>query len=321
MVPIRDQGMRRTVGRVLDIIEMLVKSPAPIGVVEVSRALGMPKSSASVLLSTLHQRRYVNRNEAGRYSFNHGFDRAWAGGVLARLLTVAKPIMIDLGRDTGETIFIGVLLPTAEVRYIDKVVSPNVIRYDTELSTRPAHCTSIGRVLLAHQSEEDVRLLLAGISLRRYTSRTIATTSGLRAELARVREQGYAVNIDEHVMGASGVAAPIFGANGAVIAAISVAAPTARFESLRTKMTEYVVSSAAEISRLLGAPRDAGPVSRPGPRPPRVKTQRIHRRVRDGEVHHGIDPGSRGTSGGGSRTRVAAFGARQDRRVPRQHEG
>jgi IclR family acetate operon transcriptional repressor len=237
---------------VLDLLELVAISPEPLGLSDLARRLAIPKSSTCALLDTLVTRGYVTRNEANLYQLNEQFGGGWVGGLNRRLLSVARPIMVALVERTQESAFLGVLTPDGQVRYLHKVVSPKVVRYDTEISAlRPAHATSIGKVLLAFQPDAATHRALRRHPLERLTSRTITNPTAFAEQLRRIRRDGHAMNVDERVAGAAGVAAPIFVDDGNVIAALNVSAPTSRFEHMQAQMTREVVWGATEISRLL----------------------------------------------------------------------
>lgn len=244
--------MIKSAGRVLDVLEVLAASPVPLGVNEIARRLTIPRSSSSLLLRTLGGRGYVSRDGDG-YRLNAEFVQGWVAGLDTHLVTVARPIMASVVDRTGESVFLGVLTPDWTVRYLDKLVSPQDIRYDADIaSRRPAHCTSIGLVLLAYRPPRDVKRWLRSAPLERHTSRTLTSRSGVLAVLEKVRRAGYAVNVDGRVVGVSGVSAPIRGHDGEVVAALNVAAPTARFAQVESRMTDAVLDGARDISRLLG---------------------------------------------------------------------
>ena len=175
--------------------------------------------------------------------------------------------MNEMVERTGETAFLGTLTRGGHVQYLDKVVSPKVIRYDTEMAElRPAHATSIGKVMLAFLPEAEVAAKLRREGLPRLTPQTITSRSVFLDELARIRRDGVTVNVDERVVGAAGVAAPIRSASGQVIAALNLSAPTARFQQMRAQMTKAVVWAAEEISRHVGY--------RPAAKPPKTRRNR-----------------------------------------------
>jgi DNA-binding IclR family transcriptional regulator len=107
------------------------------------------------------------------------------------------------------------------------------------------HCTSAGKLLLAYASEDSVKAVAR--SLEKFTARTIVSAAKLRAELARVRAQGYATAQAEWREDVGGVCAPIRQSDGAVVAALGISGPIARFKPAQIK---------AHLPRLLAATRE-----------------------------------------------------------------
>lgn len=256
----------KSAARVLDVLELLSLAPEPMGVSELARCLGIPKSSASGLLDTLRQRGYVKREGAG-YRLADPFRSAgWIGGEFAQLVRITRPALESAVASTGETAFLGVMTPSRAIRYVDKVVSPKEVRYDSDLShDRLAYCTSVGQVLLAAQSDEAIDEYLRFVPLRRVTPATVIDPDELRAILRRVRKRGYAESRDGHVDGASGVAAPVLGPSGHAIAAITLAAPTARFDQMYEAMVRETLRAASKVTEALRMMPSSSLPSRPMP--------------------------------------------------------
>lgn len=165
--------------------------------------------------------------------------------------------MADLVERTGETVFLGILTPDFEMLQLDKVVSPQVIRYDTEPGQkRPAHCTALGKLLLADLSPDQLDYYARTKPLRRFTRRTITTWAGLVAELERIRRTGVSVNVDERVPEASAVGAAIRTASGRALAGLIVAGPTSRIVARREELAQQVADAVARISKALA--QDSG---------------------------------------------------------------
>jgi len=239
--------------RVLDLLELLESLRAPIGVSEVARRLQIPKSSASMLLSTLERRNYAVCDAERRYALHpmfRGKSRSWVGGFRALLLQAARAAMERLAQSTGETLFLAVPRGDHELEFVAKVVSPQEVRVDVELYTpRPLHAISLGLVILAFQSEERIEAFLKSGRLQRFTPKTICDPDELRRELMAIRRRGYAINRDSHVNGLSGIAAPVFNAAGDVVAALGVSAPSLRFRKILGVATAELVGAAEALSQ------------------------------------------------------------------------
>ena len=144
----------KSVVRALDILEALAASPNGRSLGEVARLIDAPKSSTLMLLRTLAERSYLERDSNELYRINPILQKSesgWIGGHLAGLIRRAQPVMRRLSESVRETCLLASLTPDGYVRLLAKVVSPREIRYDTDLSQlNPAHRIASGRVQLAH---------------------------------------------------------------------------------------------------------------------------------------------------------------------------
>ncbi len=253
-----ESGSVKSAVRVLDLLEALSRAEAPVGVSEISRSLGIPKSSAHMLLGTLEARGYVVGDAQRRFHLNPIFSTqgSWIGGAGAALMRIARDPMDELARATGESSFLGVGRDENSMEYIAKVVSPQELRCDGNLGeAKHLHSTSVGLVLLAFQDPERTERFLTRGKFERLTRETLTDERELRKEIARTRERGYAIVIDTNSPGASGVAAPILDAAGRAVAALNLAAPTPRFDAMQRKFTAALLRAAQALGRQLnGAP-------------------------------------------------------------------
>ena len=244
-------GGVQSVDRALSILEVLARI-GEAGVTEVAAELGVHKSTAFRLVATLEAHRLVEQTgDRGKYRLGVGLLRL-AGATTARLDVVqeARPVCRQLAADTGETVNITVLSESSAL-YLDQVAGASAIQPHNLVGQHiPLHATSNGKVLLSGLDDAALRRLLP--TLPSYTPRTITKKGDLRAELEQVREQGYAVAVDELEVGLAAVAAPIRNAAGDVIASISVSGPTYRFSNRLDELAGQVRDSALEVSLRLG---------------------------------------------------------------------
>ncbi len=118
--------------------------------------------------------------------------------------------------------------------YIEQVPAPRMLRTFTEPGNRvPLHSCGTGKVLLAYQPPRAADFIIERMGLLRYTSSTITDASRLRAELRRIRRDGYAVDYGEQEEGVRCLAAPVFGPDGEIFAALSLSGPASRLEEKR----------------------------------------------------------------------------------------
>ncbi len=239
--------------RTLEMLEFLGAVQEPVSLKDLVAALGYPKSSAHALAQTLVGRGYVVQ-EGERYAIADHVRDGFAGrSRQERLLRLARPVMDELRRQVGETVLLGVRTPRGDVRMIAKSVSDNPVRFDKDLErTSAAYCTATGRVLLAFWDDASREAYLARTPLLAHTPHTVTDSEELRAILRRVRRSGVALCEEEHVLGSTGIAAPVFDRTGQALAALDIGAISARFAAARRMMTSAVVEAAAALSRRLG---------------------------------------------------------------------
>jgi DNA-binding IclR family transcriptional regulator len=225
-----------------------------MGISALATRLGLAKSTVHRLASTLVEYDILEQNrETGKYRL--GLALFELGTLVRRKMDTAsesREQMYALAQATGETVQLAVF-DHQSVLYIRILESRQAVRMSTIAGARaPAHCTGVGKVLLAHQPEEVIqRVVEAG--LKRYTHATITDPERLLEELAAIRAKGYAFDDEEIEIGLRCVAAPIRNHSGNVIAAISVAAPVQRMTKKNAQATVAAVVGAGEaISRRLG---------------------------------------------------------------------
>lgn len=245
----------KSVAKALKIIDILAKDAGEMALGEIAEKMKMPKSTTHGLISTLCDFGYVDQSPfTGKYKL--GFKLFELGNIVASRLevkNVAAPYIQKLVEEMEETVHL-TILDKGEVLYIDKRESQQSIRIASRIGARlPAHCTGVGKVLLAFLPAEERKKIIAEKGLKRFTKNTITDPEALEAELAKVREQGYAFDNEEFMDGLKCVAAPIRDHTGKVCAAISISGPTSRLRGEKlNKAVEMVVSVAAGISAELG---------------------------------------------------------------------
>jgi IclR family transcriptional regulator, KDG regulon repressor len=225
-----------------------------MGISALAQRLGLAKSTVHRLATTLVEYDILEQNrETGKYRL--GLALFELGTLVRRKMDAvseSRDQMHALVEMTGETVQLAVL-DHLSVLYIRIRESRQAVRMSSSVGARaPAHCTSVGKVLLAHQPPEIVKQVIDD-GLTRYTQNTITTPEALLDELASIRSKGYAIDDEEIEVGLRCVAAPIRDHSGQVTAAISVAAPVQRMSKKNLQTTvPNVVAAADSISRRLG---------------------------------------------------------------------
>jgi IclR family transcriptional regulator, KDG regulon repressor len=251
-MPTAETSPATAVERALDILEAAANRRDGLTNSEISRKLGIPKSSASYILRTLDRRGYLRRDvESGRYRL--GLKILSLGGDARAnldLAEIALPFMRGLQDRIHLTIHLAVL-DQGEAVYIEKVEAPGFFKVNTWVGRRMfLHSTSVGKCLLAWLPKQEVEGLLRQQGLKKRTPKTISSMPKLATELERVREQGHAVDDEENSLGARCVGAPIFDDLGNVIAALGVSGTLTQVdEENMPKIVDALKETARRISR------------------------------------------------------------------------
>jgi len=234
----------KSAGRALDVLEALADSPGRRSLMELARDLGIPKSSLHGILRTLAQRGWVETDETGT-RFRLGLRALQVGAAYLAaddVVGLVSGALDELSRQFGETVHFG-RLDGAYVVYLAKRESVHPLRLYSAIGRRlPAHATALGKVLLSQRDDYEELLTWP---LPALTSRTITDRERLRAELAAVRERGYAVDREESTEGivCFAVALPL---GDPATDAISMSVPVARLAPHREPELVAALRRAAE---------------------------------------------------------------------------
>jgi len=214
-----------------DVVETLQELDGA-GVTEVAEHLGLPRSTAHDHLRTLEELELVV-NEDGTYRAGTRFLEF--GGYVRRgmkVFEVAKPELKKLAEQTGEHTNLMVEEHGRGV-FLYKTEGENAVKLDTYNGYRvPLQTTALGKAIMAHMPEERVRDILERHGMPAVTDRTVTDEDVLFEQLEEVRERGYAVDVEERVLGMRCIAAPILN-DSEVLGAISVSGPKNRMQGDR----------------------------------------------------------------------------------------
>jgi len=249
----------QAIERVSLILDALCQSSQGISVRELSAEVKLPKGTTHRLLSSLAYFGYVQQDSKTRH-YSLGFKLVELGNRLLNQLdlrTEAKPFLADLAKRAQETVHL-VILDQNEVIYIDKVESndnPSGLRMASRVGSRnPAHSCAVGKVFLAHFSEEELDEFVKNTGLPKMTENTISDPIRLKEHLKLVRSQGYVVDDEENEKGIRCVAAPISNEIGMVVAATSISGPAIRItrKRIQESLKNEIIETALKISLKLG---------------------------------------------------------------------
>ncbi len=243
------------VERTLEILEAVARRSGGMSNADISRKLGIPKSSASYILRTLEQHGYLRRDpETSRYRLGVkvlSLSRGALTGFDVR--EAALPTMRQLVEHTHLTAHLAIL-DGDEAVYVEKVDAPGFIKMDTWVGRRmEIHSTSVGKAIAAFLQPAKVEAILKERGMKRLTDKTITSPARYLKELEHVRECGYSIDDEENSPEVRCVATPIFGADGTVEASLGL---TGTIHQVTREMVPKVAASLKEatlrISHQLG---------------------------------------------------------------------
>lgn len=249
------ENLVKSVSRALDIITLVSLKKGGLGVTEIANQIDINKSSVYRILSTLVQYGYIEQDEeTSRYKLGYKFLE-----ISSKLLESidlrleAKPFLQELENDTNEVIHL-VVYDQGEVVYIEKLEGNQTLRMHSKVGKRaPMHCTAVGKVILANLPTSDVLDILERKGMPRHTENTITNKDDFINELLQVKQNGYALDLEENENGITCIAVPIFDHLGNVVAAVSISGATLRMTDERLKQLQtQMLYIGREISARLG---------------------------------------------------------------------
>jgi IclR family KDG regulon transcriptional repressor len=229
------ENMVKSVSRALDIITLVSLKKGGLGVTEIAKQIDINKSSVYRILSTLAQYGYIEQdNDTTRYKLGYKFLE-----ISSKLLesidlrAEAKPYLQELESETNEVIHL-VVYDQGEVVYIEKLEGNETLRMHSKVGKRaPMHCTSVGKAILAYLPTSIVTDILERKGMPMHTNKTITHKEDFIKELIKVKQSGYALDLEENEYGITCIAVPIFDHSGKVVAAASISGPTTRMSDER----------------------------------------------------------------------------------------
>ena len=245
----------QSLDRGLQLMEILSQSDTPMGLPELAEILDVDRSTVHRLLSTLLQRGYVTQDpENKRYTVGYkviSLSRRAIDGYSLRV--TAKPYLSELTQETGESS--NLCVPSGDNAVcIDYEASPSPLAVTNDIGIEFLyHATAGGKVLLAYMPESKRSEIIENYELTGFTPRTITTKERFINTLDIIREQGYAVDDEEHFIGVRCIAAPIRDYSTKVIAALSVSGPSTRMTLANIpEIAAITIRIANEVSQALG---------------------------------------------------------------------
>jgi DNA-binding IclR family transcriptional regulator len=247
----------RSVGRVIEIFELLLTRGEPAAILDLAAALNIPKSTAYDLVRTLARAGYLERASTGNGYFlgRKLFELGSAYRSQVDLLKEGGHIVQALRDETGETVQLSVL-ENGVMLVLVKEETKHPIRIISRVGSRvPVNWAAAGRLLVSDLDDAALRRLLAQNARPSPNNGATTDIDALVKEIRRARAQGHAVELNEANAHAGCVAAPVIDSTGRCVAAISIVAPEQRLQKKdRDTLIAAVKRTAARLSHRLGGP-------------------------------------------------------------------
>ncbi|MFW6035145.1 MAG: IclR family transcriptional regulator [Halothermotrichaceae bacterium] len=244
----------RSVVKAMKIFEELVYNGSPISLSRLSEIVDMNISTVHRMVNTLLDLGYVEQNKDGQYCLGlYAYEMAEIINQEFDFRSLVHPYLEDIVAECNETCNL-VVLEDNQVVYLDQVESTNMVRMFAGIGSRgPAYCTGAGKMLLSYLSSEELKEYYDTADITSYTENTITNYHQLRRELRQIKEQDYALDLEEREKGVRCAAAPIKGRENRILGTISVSGPSTRItmDYLHNTLVPLITNKANLISQKL----------------------------------------------------------------------
>ena len=244
----------RSVHKAVNILKLFSPDEPRLALTEISKRLGLGKSTAHNLLNTLVQAGLIEKLDDGVYALGPEVIALSQGvRINVELRDLAAPLLRRLAEVAKESVYLAVF-DRVRVLYIYAIESPDRLRARSAVGDRALlHCTAVGKAILSMLSPQEVDAIVHEMGQPAYTATTITERGALDVELARIRQQGYSTDHSEHEANYYCIGAPILDRRGRVIGACSLSGTSpAILQDRLADLSVRVVNTAQEISRYMG---------------------------------------------------------------------
>lgn len=246
--------MIQSLDRGLQVLDMLAKYES-LGVTELAQMLDVDKSTASRIIDTLKEHDMVQQVRNTR-KYKLGFRVLHLGEGLRKSLNVidiARPILREVSRELEQSVHL-CAYNNSMVYVIDQVVSHQQYTMLAMVGMiEPIHSSSVGKCILSYRRDDIIDMILEGYEYTQYTPKTISNKEDLLKELRKIKEQGYAVDDEEMLLGVRCVAAPVFDYRNSVRYSIGISGPTTVMTSENiAHYKKKLITAANRIGREMG---------------------------------------------------------------------
>src|SRR5690554_1053205 len=229
------------------------------GITEIAQKTGLSKSVTYRLLHSMEEYGFIKQNNATK-KYGLGMRFFELGQIVKAnmdLRTVAKEVMTELSRKCNQTVILCIIDHLQQV-CIEKVDGLSIIRIASEVGARiHLHAGASAKLLLAYLPPEERERCYREFGLPRFTKKTITDREQLETELSQIREQGYALSVEERDINLAALAAPVFDYRGEVVASLTLIGPKWDFGPGQARVyIKEIRAAAGEISERLGYKRE-----------------------------------------------------------------
>lgn len=219
---LRNRNSIQSLARGLNILELCAKSSLPVTLTEIANQAQLTKTTSQRFLNTLCSLGYLRRREDKRYVLSaRVFSLAYSFLNTSSLVTMAKPFLDELSSELGKTVNLAVLEDVHTLFLYRKEVR-KFMKYDLGPGSKlPCYAGSLGKVLLAGLSGEELNKRIDKIEFYTITPKTISSKKKLREEIIKTRKRGYGICDQELSLDMYSIAVPLLDRQGEVVAAIN----------------------------------------------------------------------------------------------------
>jgi len=222
--------------KLIALLKILSLPPYEHGVTELGEKIECGKSGTFKLLSVLLKNGFATQNSNSKYSL--GISTYLIGRTYEEYVGITnfiKPYLVELRDLINENVNLGMIVD-GKATIICRVESNQLLRISGSIgATRPFYTSAMGKVLAAFEESKTIAKRLASEPVQSFTDKTITSPDKILAELAKIRETGYAISDEEYAHEAFGIGAPILDSQGKVLAAISIGVPKTRIDGEKTE--------------------------------------------------------------------------------------
>jgi IclR family transcriptional regulator, KDG regulon repressor len=242
--------------RAMNILEFIgQQSSGEAALPELAAAMKLHKTTTHRIAHVLESRGLLRRGvDSNRYRLGlHLYDLGCRALDHVNIRDEARPLMTRVAFEVGETVHLAILDRT-EVLYIERIEAQRSLTMGSKLGARnPVYCTALGKAILAFSPQPEVDRILSDCRMQARTRKTITTVPGLKRELKRVHDRGFAIDDEEIEEGIRCISAPVLNAANQAVAAISISGPSSRITPDRFQLIGATVLKAAlELSTCMG---------------------------------------------------------------------